>query len=125
LTGEVTYENGLRSIKGRTKESVMATPLPAAKESAAQGRSGAGRDALACLGAELLRRAEESQPALEMAWDELMASWGIHGEPLGIQRLREMIQQESGGKPDDNKFSRELIALRCAIAGSTHPTPLS
>ena len=41
-----------------------------------------------------------------------MATWGIHGEPLGVQRLRETIQQESGGKPDDNEFSRELIALR-------------
>ncbi len=90
----------------------MATPLPAAEESATQGRSGAERDALARLGAELLRRAEESQPALEMAWDALMASWDIHGEPLGIQHLREMVQQESGGKPDDNKFSRELVALR-------------
>jgi hypothetical protein len=112
LAGEVTYENGEQSIKVRTKESVMATPLPAAEESAAQGRSGAERDALARLGAELLRRAEESQPALETAWEELMASWGIHGEPLGIQHLREMIRQESGGKPDDNEFSRELVALR-------------
>ena len=90
----------------------MAMPLQTSEQSATQGRSSAERDALASLGAELLRRAEESQPALETAWDELMATWGIHGEPLGVQRLRETIQQESGGKPDDNEFSRELIALR-------------
>jgi len=90
----------------------MAMPLPTAEPSATQGRSSAERDALASLGAELLRRSEESQPALETAWDELMAAWGIRGEPLGVQRLRESIQQESGGKPDDNEFSRELIALR-------------
>ena len=69
-------------------------------------------DSLASLGADLLRRAEESQPALETAWDELLASWGIRGEPLGVQRLREMIREESGGKPEDNEFSSELIALR-------------
>ena len=69
-------------------------------------------NALATLGAELLRRAEESQPALEAAWDEWMAKWGIHGQPIGIQRLRERIQEESGSKPEDNASSRELIALR-------------
>ena len=41
-----------------------------------------------------------------------MATWDIHGEPLGVQRLRESIQQELGGKPDDNEFSHELIVLR-------------
>jgi hypothetical protein len=90
----------------------MATPLHTAEQSATPGRSSAECDALASLGAELLRRAEESRPALETAWDGLMATWGIHGEPLGVQRLRESIQQESGAKPDDNEFSRELIALR-------------
>ena len=69
-------------------------------------------DALACLGAELLRRAEESQPALETAWEELMADWGIHGEPVGVKRLREMIQEDSGSKPTEIEFSSELIARR-------------
>jgi hypothetical protein len=94
------------------QENVMAMSLPTAEPSATPGRSSEERDALACLGAELWRRAEESQPALATAWDELMAAWGIHGEPLGVQRLRVMIQQESGGKPEDNEFSRELIAQR-------------
>ena len=67
---------------------------------------------LESLGAELLRRAEESQPALEAAWDEWMAKRGLHGQPIGIQRLRERIQEESGSKPEDNASSRELIALR-------------
>ena len=76
------------------------------------GPSREQRIALASLGAELLRRAEESQPALAGAWDELMARWGIHGQPVGIQRLRECIQQEWGDKPGDHALSRELIALR-------------
>jgi hypothetical protein len=70
------------------------------------------RNAFESLGAELLRRAEESQPALEAAWDELMARWGVHGQPLGIQRLRKRIAEECGSKPEDNALSRELIALR-------------
>jgi hypothetical protein len=69
-------------------------------------------DSLASLGAELFRRAKEGQPALETAWDELLALWGIQGEPLGVERLRETILRESGSKPEDNEFSRELIALR-------------
>jgi hypothetical protein len=90
----------------------MAMPRKTGEPSAAQGRSGDERNALACLGAELLRRADESQPALETAWDELLARWGVHGEPVGVQRLREMFQRESGGKTDNKAFSRELIALR-------------
>ena len=70
------------------------------------------RDALASLGAELLRRAEESQPALEAAWDELLARWGIHGQPVGVKQLRARIEEECGGSPEDSAFSRELIARR-------------
>ena len=90
----------------------MAMPLQSAEQSAIRERSSVERDALASLGAELLRRAEESQPALETAWDGLMATWGIHGEPLGVQRLRESIQQELGSKPECNEFSHDLIAQR-------------
>jgi hypothetical protein len=71
-----------------------------------------GRAALAHLGAELLRRAEESQADLERAWDELMASWGIHGEPVPVERLRALIREESGASPGESGFSRELIGLR-------------
>lgn len=101
----------------------MATPPNASKQPVPveqrTGQSGCGGvpsdtepDALACLGAELLRRAKESQPDLERAWNDLMASWGIRGEPIGTERLRALIQQECGTDPDDNAFSRELIALR-------------
>jgi hypothetical protein len=86
----------------------MAIPRPTAEP----GPSSDSHDALARLGAELLRRAEESQPALETAWDELLARWGIYGEPVGVERLRASIRDELGGRPDDNSFSRELIELR-------------
>jgi hypothetical protein len=101
----------------------MATPQKASRQPARveqrTGQPGCGSvpphtepDALACLGAELLRRAAESQPVLEKAWNELMASWGVHGEPVGVERLRALIQEECGTNSEDNAFSRELIALR-------------
>lgn len=68
--------------------------------------------ALASLGADLLRRAEDSRPALESTWDELMARWGVIGNPVGAERVRDLIRQERGEGPDDIEFSRELIALR-------------
>jgi hypothetical protein len=74
--------------------------------------SGNKYDTLASLGAELLRRAAESQPDLEAAWNELMARWEIGGEPAGIERLRARIQEESGPGPQEIAFTRELIALR-------------
>ena len=91
---------------------VAAEKVPTGPPGGASDPSREERGAPESLGAELLRRAEESQPGLEAAWDELMVRWGVHGQPVGIQRLRAMIQEECGSKPEDNAFSRELIALR-------------
>ena len=68
-------------------------------------------NAVESLGSELLRRAQESQPALEAAWDELMASWGVHGQPVGIQRLREMF--------DGDHAARILADFQAALDQST------
>lgn len=84
----------------------------AAQPISARKRAGNEPEPLASLGAELLHRAAQSQAVLERAWDELMAAWGIEGEPVGIEQLRARIQQECGTDPQDNAFSRELIALR-------------
>jgi hypothetical protein len=84
----------------------------AGQPNSARKSSGNEPEPLASLGAELLRRAAERQAVLETAWDELMAAWGIQGEPVGIEQLRARIQQECGTNPHDNAFSRELIALR-------------
>jgi hypothetical protein len=84
----------------------------AAQPNSARSRSGNEPEPLARLGAELLHRAADSQAVLEAAWDELMAAWGIQGEPVGIEPLRARIQQECGTNPQENAFSRELIALR-------------
>lgn len=94
-----------------SKRSSSVDPLAGQPNSARKG-SGTEPEPLASLGAELLRRAAESQAVLETAWDELMSAWGIQGEPVGIEQLRARIQQECGTNPQDNAFSRELIALR-------------
>ena len=67
---------------------------------------------LETLGADLIRRAEETGPAMVAAWDQLLAGWGIQGAPAGIEKLREMIRHDSGNIANDNRFTRELIALR-------------
>jgi hypothetical protein len=99
------------STSRRTSDQAFGAEQAAPQNSDSKS-SGNGSDPLARLGAELLRRAEETQKVTESAWDELMAHWGIHGQPVGVQRLRAMIQNECGAKPDDNAFSRELIAQR-------------
>jgi hypothetical protein len=99
------------STSGRASDQAFGAE-PTARENSDSKSSGNGSDPLARLGAELLRRAEEAQPVIESAWDDLMARWGIHGQPVGVQRLRAMIQEESGVKPEDNAFSRELVAQR-------------
>jgi hypothetical protein len=107
----------LHFLPARIKEHVMAAPQHSSEQSGQPDSRGSEascppREALASLGAELLRRAGESQPALETAWDALMAAWCIQGEPIGIEQLRARIQQECGTNPQDNAFSRELVALR-------------
>jgi len=67
---------------------------------------------LAVLGADLLRRAEESQTAMESSWEELLHQWEIRGSPIEIERLREMIARDLGSTPTANDFSREIIQLR-------------
>jgi hypothetical protein len=62
-------------------------------------------------GARLLREAKASQPALSAAVAKAFAEMGIVGEPVGVEKLREMMAA-CGIKPEDNEFSREIIAMR-------------
>jgi hypothetical protein len=66
---------------------------------------------LAELGASLLREAKASQPAISAAVAKAYAEMGITGEPVGVEKLREMMAA-CGIKPEDNIFSREIIAMR-------------
>lgn len=62
-------------------------------------------------GARLLREAALSQPAISAAAAKAFADMGITGEPVGIEKLREMMLAD-GLDPNDNAFSREIIAMR-------------
>lgn len=62
--------------------------------------------------AERMRReARASQPAISAMSARIFEQMGITGKPVGIDKLREMMAAE-GGNPDDNIFSREIIAMR-------------
>src|SRR5262249_55234703 len=62
-------------------------------------------------GARLLREAKANQPAISAAVAKAFAEMGIVGKPVGIEKLREMMI-ECGIKPEDNEFSRDIIAMR-------------
>jgi hypothetical protein len=62
-------------------------------------------------GARLLREARAGQAALSAGWDKAMEQMGIRGEPVGAQKVREMMAAD-GIKPEDNEISRGIIEMR-------------
>jgi len=62
-------------------------------------------------GARLLREAEAQRAQTVRAWDEAMAAMGISGQPIGAEQLQQMLIAE-GINPEDNEFSRALVAMR-------------
>jgi hypothetical protein len=62
-------------------------------------------------GARLWREAKASQPAIDAAVAKAFAEMGITGEPVGHEKLMQMML-EAGVNPEDNAFSREIIAMR-------------
>jgi hypothetical protein len=63
-------------------------------------------------GAEMMRRAKLSAPAMAAAWERVAKELGIdHLTPIGAEKLRAMMIAE-GIKPEDNEFSREIIRMR-------------
>jgi hypothetical protein len=61
--------------------------------------------------AQLLREARMSQAAITAASAKAFQEMGITVEPVSHEKLREMMLA-SGIKPEDNIFSREIIAMR-------------
>jgi hypothetical protein len=59
----------------------------------------------------LIREARAQQPAISAAAAEAFAKMGITGPPVGHEKLMEMMLA-SGVDPNDNAFSREVIAMR-------------
>jgi hypothetical protein len=62
-------------------------------------------------GARLIRNADESHAAVVASWERFLKDLGIQGQPIGAKQLRERMLAQ-GTKPEDNAFSRELIAMR-------------
>ena len=62
-------------------------------------------------GARLIRDAELSQPQTAAAWAKALQEMGISGQPVGAEKLQEMMAA-CGIKPEDNALSREIIAMR-------------
>jgi hypothetical protein len=62
-------------------------------------------------GARLLHEARASQPAISAAAGQAFEEMGITGDPIGIEKLREMMAG-SGVNAEENAFSREIKAMR-------------
>jgi hypothetical protein len=63
------------------------------------------------LGDQLIRDAREGHDEIVKGWREFMNELGIHGKPIGARQLREMLIR-NGINPNDNEFSRAIIAAR-------------
>jgi hypothetical protein len=62
--------------------------------------------------ARMLRQSRAHRDVLVAGWDKFMEQLGIKGlQPVGPEKLREMMLAE-GINPEDNSFSREIIAMR-------------
>jgi hypothetical protein len=61
--------------------------------------------------ARLVRESRASQPALSSAFAKAFKEMGIIGEPIGAEKVQEMMRA-CGIKPEENVFSREIIAMR-------------
>jgi DNA-binding transcriptional regulator LsrR (DeoR family) len=62
-------------------------------------------------GAKLLREASLNQDRIAASWAAAMREMGISGEPVGPEKLREMMLAD-GVNPEDNQFSRGIIEMR-------------
>lgn len=62
-------------------------------------------------GARLLREASLAQAQMAAGWARFMQMLGIQEEPIGAEKLQEMMRAR-GMNPDDNEFSRGIIEMR-------------
>jgi hypothetical protein len=91
----------------------MATPRKITKQQAgnagpAGNQPNPGEEAL---GEQLIREARQGHLEFLAGWTQFMNELGIQGKPVGAKKLREM-PLPTGINPDDNQFSRGIIAMR-------------
>jgi hypothetical protein len=63
------------------------------------------------LGEQLVREAREGHDQFVAGWKKFMEELRIQGQPIGAKKLRDLLLQE-GVHPNDNEFSRGIIATR-------------
>jgi hypothetical protein len=63
------------------------------------------------LAEEILRQGRKDQPILAAGFRKFLKQLGIKGKPIGAKKLQEMALKE-GVKPENNEFSRAIIAAR-------------
>ena len=54
---------------------------------------------------------ERAQTELKAVWERVKEQMGIHGEPIGAEKLQAMLLAE-GIKPEENILSRGIIEMR-------------
>lgn len=69
------------------------------------------RETSAERGARLWHQASLNHDKIVAAWDAAMKKMGISGEPIGAEKLQEMMIAE-GVNPESNEFSRGIIEMR-------------
>jgi hypothetical protein len=63
-------------------------------------------------GARMLRESQAHRDVFVAGWDKFMEHLGLLGlQPVGPEKLQEMMLAD-GINPEDNSFSREIIAMR-------------
>jgi hypothetical protein len=60
---------------------------------------------------QTLVESERDHEEIKAIWARVLEQLGIHGEPIGAEKLRERMLA-SGIKPEDNMLSRGIIEAR-------------
>lgn len=60
---------------------------------------------------DILKKYMVDQALISAALAKAFREMGIQGQPVGAEKLQEMVAA-CGFKPEDNEFSREIIAMR-------------
>jgi hypothetical protein len=63
------------------------------------------------LGEQVMREAHEGDAEFVAGWRSFMEELNIQGQPIGARKLRALLLQQRVN-PDDNEFSRGIVAMR-------------
>lgn len=100
----------LQSLEQRL--SAMERDVAELKAELARSQSSADR------GARLIQEAQAQHAAAIEAWQAVREHLGIQGQAMGAKQFRQSLVA-TGMNPDDNAFSRDLIAMRGSSRLST------